>query len=334
MSLRNQPYLPLYIQDYLTDEKLNNCSWETQGIYIKILCVLHKMNPYGAILFKQKDKQNSSICLTVCLEVCFDFVSDFASILLRQIPCEREIMENALKELLSNEVLLYDGEKLYQKRMLKDGHISIERSKAAKKGGGNPLLFKQNSKQTPKQKDKQIPEYENEYNIEPNDLVISRGGVGGTEKFLADEMVKTFFAKNPTDLPNDLDDKKNCWSIAQKIEKAKGWELQSSLNGKMEDCLNEWKKILDFVGADEFFKKFSLKNIDSQFSAIWKNYSQKSTAKIEGENKSIRGVEFLENFTKVRLSDGGIQELGRDQSEMAKFNEILPKHIWKGKPKS
>jgi len=70
------------------------------------------------------------------------------------------------------------------------------------------------------------------------------GGLGETKKFLADEMLKIFFSKNPTDLPNDFDDKKNCWSVAQKIEKAKGWELQSSLNGKFEDCLTEWSKIL------------------------------------------------------------------------------------------
>jgi len=160
------------------------------------------------------------------------------------------------------------------------------------------------------------------------------GGLGETKKFLADEMLKIFFSKNPTDLPNDFDDKKNCWSVAQKIEKAKGWELQSSLNGKFEDCLTEWSKILDFVAADEFFKKFSLKNLDSQFSAIWKNYSQKKSSKIGVDDTTIRGVEFLENFTKVRMSDGSVQELGRNQSEMAKFNEISPNYIWKGLPKN
>ena len=35
MALRNQPYIPLYVQDFLTDEKLNQCSPASQGIYIK-----------------------------------------------------------------------------------------------------------------------------------------------------------------------------------------------------------------------------------------------------------------------------------------------------------
>lgn len=146
MALRNQPYFPLYVQDYITDEKLNMCSWQTQGIYIKILCVLHKQKEYGCILFKQKDKQKESTCL------------NFASILIRNIPCQINEMIDALEELIENEVLIIKGNKLYQSRMVKDGAISEARSKAAKKGGGNPNLFKQNSKQ----KDKQNPEYEYE----------------------------------------------------------------------------------------------------------------------------------------------------------------------------
>ena len=58
MSLRNQPYFPLYVQDFLTDEKLNCCSASSQGVYIKIMCLLHKSEVYGELMLKQKDKQN------------------------------------------------------------------------------------------------------------------------------------------------------------------------------------------------------------------------------------------------------------------------------------
>jgi len=154
MALRDQPYLPLYIQDYLTDEKLNMCSWQTQGIYIKILCILHKQKKYGSVLYKLNSKQTESI------------IKDFALILVKQIPCQMNDMENALSELIDNEVLMIENNELYQKRMLKDGETSIARSIAGKKGGGNPNLYKQ----TPKQKYKQIPEdedeYESEYEIE------------------------------------------------------------------------------------------------------------------------------------------------------------------------
>ena len=150
MALRDQPYLPLYIQDYLTDEKLNICSWQTQGIYIKILCILHKQKKYGSVLYKLNSKQTESI------------IKDFALILVKQIPCQMNDMENALSELIDNEVLMIENNELYQKRMLKDGETSIARSIAGKKGGGNPNLYKQ----TPKQKYKQIPEDEDEYEYE------------------------------------------------------------------------------------------------------------------------------------------------------------------------
>ena len=42
-----------------------------------------------------------------------------------------------------------NGNVLSQKRMVKDGLISLERSKAGKAGGGNPNLFKQKDKQNP-----------------------------------------------------------------------------------------------------------------------------------------------------------------------------------------
>ncbi len=54
MALRNQPYLPLFVQDYLTDEKLNECSAQSQGVYIKIMCLMHKSETYGKNFAKAK----------------------------------------------------------------------------------------------------------------------------------------------------------------------------------------------------------------------------------------------------------------------------------------
>lgn len=167
MALRNQPYFPLYVQDYLTDEKLNMCSWETQGIYIKILCVLHKQTEYGTILFKQTPKQKESTCLF------------FADVLIRNLPCQREDMLAALEELIYYEVLIITEDRLFQKRMVKDNAISEARSRAGKKGGGNPILFKQKDKQPFKQIDKQNTEYESEYESEYNNE--SKGVKGAPE---------------------------------------------------------------------------------------------------------------------------------------------------------
>lgn len=123
MALRDQPYLPLYIQDFLTDEKLNNCSTSSQGIYIKIMCLFHKCDPYGGILLKQNDKQNENICL------------NFARKLSKQLPFDSIEINDALNELLREKVLLIEDDFLYQKRMVKDNEISNKRSEIGSKGG-------------------------------------------------------------------------------------------------------------------------------------------------------------------------------------------------------
>lgn len=127
MALRDQPYFPLYVQDYLTDEKLNMCGLASQGLYIKILCLLHKQEKYGAILLQQKRKQ---------IEDKKVFFVDYIS---KQIPVQREIIAECLTELIDEGVLTMDDEMLYQKRMVRDGEISKIRQKAGNRSGGSRL---------------------------------------------------------------------------------------------------------------------------------------------------------------------------------------------------
>ncbi len=127
MSLRDQPYLPLYVQDYLTDEKLNMCSLATQGVYIKLLCVLHKSDPYGTILLKQKEKQNKNFANSFA----YDVACKFAKIL----PISAEEIYNALLELIEEGCLTSENDMIYQKRMVADNALSLVRSACGKKGG-------------------------------------------------------------------------------------------------------------------------------------------------------------------------------------------------------
>ena len=151
MALRNQPYIPLYVQDYLTDEKLNMCSLESQGVFIKIMCILHKSSEYGTILLKQKDKQNQSTCL--------NFAYKFAKLL----PIQVDILKVAITELVDEGVLEIDGDVLMQKRMVHDNKISLIRSKVGKKGGKKTQSFL--LKQKLKQNTEDEYEYVNEVNI-------------------------------------------------------------------------------------------------------------------------------------------------------------------------
>ena len=171
MALRNSPYLPLYVQDFLTDEKLADCSANANGVYIRLMCILHKSEPYGKILLKQKYKQNESMCL------------NFASMLLRQMPYMMSEIHDGLEELLENKIIEIDGDYLLQKRMVKDGELSEKRAVAGKKGGKKSLGFC-SSKSQSKTRSKNISKSEaNSENEIENEIDIDIDNDNNIEKF-------------------------------------------------------------------------------------------------------------------------------------------------------
>lgn len=187
MALRDQPYLPLYVQDFLTDEKLSECSAESTGVYIRLMCLMHKSEEYGTILLKQKDKQTGKQ------------ISDFAIKLARQMPFDTDTIERALSELLEEKVISIEGDVLYQKRMVRDGKLSDTRASAGSKGGkkrasqdfaspfanGFALDFAQAKTQANAESES---EYENEHEYEKenegdieNENGLTRAGANGMQ---------------------------------------------------------------------------------------------------------------------------------------------------------
>jgi len=123
MALRNQPYFPLYVNDFLSDEKLILCSAESTGVYIRVMCLMHKSEEYGVILLHQKFKQN--------VKPTFNFATQLAVFL----PYTADVIERSLDDLIDNKVLTLDGDRMIQKRMVKDEKISQVRVISGSKGG-------------------------------------------------------------------------------------------------------------------------------------------------------------------------------------------------------
>ena len=96
MALRDQPYLPLYVQDFLTDEKLAECTASATGVYIRLMCLMHKSEQYGKILLRQKERQNKNIA-----EV-------FAQKLTKHMPFSESEIREAITELLEVGIIFYD----------------------------------------------------------------------------------------------------------------------------------------------------------------------------------------------------------------------------------
>lgn len=147
MALRNQPYLPLYVQDFMTDEKLNECSASANGVYIRLMCIMHKSENYGQILLKQKYKQNENKfddLLKQKFKQTDKQILFFAYQLQKNMPFSIEEIASGLEELLREKVVQIENDVLFQKRMVKDGMLSDKRASAGSKGGKQSILLKQN----------------------------------------------------------------------------------------------------------------------------------------------------------------------------------------------
>ena len=122
MSLRNQPYLPLYVNDVLTDEKLAECSATSRGVYLFLLCFLHKQESYGVLTIKDKYKEPNS-----------SKEDRFAKMLSRHLPDPVDVIKSAITELAKEGVIDLTEDELSQKRMIRDFQKSLIRIKSGSK---------------------------------------------------------------------------------------------------------------------------------------------------------------------------------------------------------
>ena len=85
---------------------------------------------------------------------------------MKLLPIEKDILIAAITELVNEKCLTIEGDKLFQRRMVRDNEISIIRSETGKKGG---LKTQKIAKAKIKAKPKAKYEYEN---INENDYKI------------------------------------------------------------------------------------------------------------------------------------------------------------------
>lgn len=239
MALRDQPYLPLYIQDFMTDEKLIECSAMATGVYIRLMCLMHKSEQYGKILLKQKDKQTDKP------------IKNFALKVAKNMPYDLTTIETALEELTQENVLSVQGDELLQKRMIKDCVLSIKRAESGKKGGQKSALkndFANNFAQAKGQgNDIANSEYENEIEYEYVNEIDNKSKSGKIfKKPTEDETIQFFTDSNST--KNEAIKfysyyESNGWKVGKNKMKdwkasARGWimrTLTDQKNGKFQN---------------------------------------------------------------------------------------------------
>ena len=180
MALNNQPYLPLYVDDWMNNTKLKMCGAAAHGVMITVMCIMHKEPEYGKMLLKQKFKQTDNQMRNFALQVAKLSNFEFTEI------------EKPLLELLGEGVLKIDDEKLICPRMARDYEISEKRANAGRNGGNstkNKKIASANNKPDSKAKDKAntLPKSEANAvigieNEDVNVIEIEKGKEGTGEK--------------------------------------------------------------------------------------------------------------------------------------------------------
>lgn len=150
MALTDQPYLPLYINDWLSNIKLKQCSANAHGVLINIMALMHKQDNYGTISLQQKYQQTSKQ------------ISNFAAQFARILSFDFAEIESGLNELVQENVLVINGNILSNNRMIKDSEISKKRALSGSEGG----------KKTAKKNDKFAKASATAKNIANSDNVI------------------------------------------------------------------------------------------------------------------------------------------------------------------
>ena len=195
-ALRKLPYLPLYVQDFTGDERLTGCSPAAVGVYIFLLCFLHKSESYGKLILRPKDRLTEDETLEIKKLIesktkskTESKVISFAKRLQRNMPFELHEIAAGLNELTEERVITIDGDTLYQRRMVKDGEISEKRSINGTLGG-RPAKDDESEKSKTKSKteskieskseskNKANSEYENEYVYNNINIDSKEGDVG------------------------------------------------------------------------------------------------------------------------------------------------------------
>lgn len=101
------------------------------------------------------------------------------------------------------------------------------------------------------------------------------------EDTIVGRMASVWMKVNPKYQMEELNDFPPLLKIAYKIAKAKGWQQSDVTNGKLDETVNSWDKVVSFIRGDDFYKKLELTTIEKK----WTGLIQTMQAVKEGSSK-------------------------------------------------
>jgi len=130
--IKERPSFQFFPNDWLIDAALNQCSLETQGLWIRLMCLMHQSEEYGFLIVGGQILDEKRIR--------------------NGINMTPKRFQKAFKELVDFKVIKQDDRgAYYSKRMVEDEKLRQIRAEVGKLGG-NPNLLNQKVNQTTNQK--------------------------------------------------------------------------------------------------------------------------------------------------------------------------------------
>ncbi len=118
-----RPSFQFYPADWLKDPALQSCSLAANGLWIKMICIMHQCTPYGYLMLKDKPMTIAQLA--------------------RNVGEQEKVIEELLIELDEADVFGRDAQGcVFSRRMVRDENIRNKRAEGGKLGG-NPILLKQ-----------------------------------------------------------------------------------------------------------------------------------------------------------------------------------------------
>ncbi len=118
------PYLALFIDDWLASAKVRKCTETTRGVYIDLLCILHKEPRRGSYaLHDQELKPNttrSKTQLALAKTAETQRLPYFAEFLVKRTGSAKSVIVKALQELYHHGIIVVEDDALIQPRMYRD----------------------------------------------------------------------------------------------------------------------------------------------------------------------------------------------------------------------
>lgn len=269
MALTDQPYLPLYVNQWISNKKLKFCSPAAHGIMINVMALMHKEDEYGVILLEQMFKRTDSQ------------VSNFAIQLSKLTAFDSSEIVIPLTELIDKKVLRIHDEKLICNRMVRDANISHIRSEIGSGGGkktqsiiklakaknkANAVNVIVNDSVNENEEKEGVGENENNLSVVPKQPL-------GTKDPIVPFMLKIFKKVYPDYLDDDAD-YRALRLIALKIKET--LKLPSGTSSFENDdkkiILKFWQELVEYSATSRFFSSLQLSTIQTQLSGLIKSY--------------------------------------------------------------